>query len=515
MLVGLLVLSSVAMPMLPYLTSDGVETRSNPVSSVGSADAQTITASCTVADWIGADSYCDTDYDTSVENNLDHLQTYQTGLSKIAAADVYRTTFENYVLDTEDIAFLVAERSIYDSINNGDSKILAQSKAQVAIQEYHQSKKYNYIQFWNQHAVATNNLAQTTPAAINIPNIDSRWNFVRFEGLRNETITFDKINETVTLEKFAFYAKSDDGDDTSTVRWDPINGKQTGIWDVIGGTYQINLVPPSPEDGATTPIVYASQWEAYDELDRLESETIEKMENYTDATYSEFESGNLNASEILSQVNQINNLLADVDTENGDFNTVTSYLAASGMTTPDLDNTSYMSIRYQEYRDSSKSDLKGNQTLDGLIASTSEPPTGSWQVGQTYDTENLDGSQSVALVEGGMAQLNGEFEIQEVYNESGGQVYDAEIQTTTRDYQIEDVSDLNNRTQQLQKEIDKLQEIREESSGGGALFGDLGSISLPGLGDVPVLGAIAGGIASVGGFVLLIVLLLIVAAIAS
>jgi hypothetical protein len=320
---------------------------------------------------------------------------------------------------------------------------------------------------------------------------------------------FSQINKSIDMKqldlKWSFWFEETISSSGTT--WDPVYKEDvstsgTAVEDSEmpwSGPMQIALKPPSPDEGPTKQILWASNWDAYGELQQAETEVINQMETYVANTYTKFESGALNNTEVLSQVNMLNNLLADVNTSDGSFSEVTSFLAATGMTTPDLDNTSYMDIRYQEYKDEQATELKTNVTLQGLLASTSEPPTGSWETNNTYDTENLEGSQTVALVDGGIQSLDGEFEIQTVYTEDGSATDNVSISTDTRDYGVSNTTELQNRTAMLQDQIDQLQELQRSASsggGGGSLFG--GGFSwpdLPGFDSLPNPFAMLGGLA--------------------
>lgn len=493
LLVGVIVASTLASPLLipTGVNNDGLQTEN--VSPVQSASAQQQEPRCTLSQYLsigGPGAYgdgCDVVFNAGVDSEIDHLQAYQKGLSKIAAKETFLTVMSNYAKDTEDVGFLIGELAVYEALENGSSASLAKSKARVEVQKYYQTKKFNYLDFWNQYVTSAKNIDDTVDAALYYPvsastapssdGVNYPDDFNGFVGFDTQTVNFEKINKSITLKqpkiKWTYYSGSTF---TASAQWDPKNLKSGSNTYVIDN-FQFNIRPPSTDDGNQRRYLGSNNWDGYQDLEQVESEVLADISSFVNNTYAEFEAGNLDNEDALSQVNILNNLIADVDSQNGSFDEVTSFLAATGMATPDLDNTSYMDIRYQPYSDDGQS-LKVNRTLEGLIASTTEPPTGSWKVNQTYNTDNLDGSQSVAKLTGGLQSLDGEFEITNVYNENGEDAGDVNITTENRDYSVSNTTELQKRTQELQDEIDRLQKLQTttivtggESAGAGFVEG--------------------------------------------
>ena len=306
-LIGIIVLSTAGSPLLmsagPVQSAQAAETESSPE----------LQCELNIYLWDG----CSVNVDPVDEQDLDQLQAYQKGLSKIAAKKTTLQIIDNYAGDTEDIAVLIAEREIYKAISEDRSQAYAQSQAQVAIQEYYQTKKFNYLDFWNQYVTAAKNIDDTADAALyypvsasDPPNSDSvnyPDDFDGFVGFDTQEVNFDKINKSITLKqpkiKWSYYSGSTY---THTAHWDPKNRKAgEDTWTIEN--FQFTIAPPSPDDGPQTRYLAATNWDGYQALNQKESEVINTTNRLVENTYSDFESGDLDAEEILSQVNKINN----------------------------------------------------------------------------------------------------------------------------------------------------------------------------------------------------------------
>jgi hypothetical protein len=488
-LILIIVCSTVASPLLvPYPSADGIETAE--VSTTQSAEAQVPELNCDLNIYLSDGGICDFNLDPVDESNLDHKQAYQKGLSKIASRKTALTILNNYIKDTEDVAFLVAEREIYKAAVNNETKLQAQSAAQVAIQEYFQQKKFNYLDFWNQYLQAGINIDQTADAAMYSNDIEIEeedTEFATIEDIRigyvNKSVTFDKINKSITLKRGEIEAKFEKDDGSHEKAWsyfDPKNGLSSDdnaqghvLQDI--NSFQTTLAPANTEDGPQKAYIFTPHWDGYSKIEQTESDVINQMSNYTDRIWPKIDSGEVDPEEVLSQVNKLNNFIAEVNPDGGGYSEVQAYLAATGMSTADLEDGNYMDIRYRQYTNDGTL-ASFNLTLEGTLASTSEPPTDGWQINQTYDTKQLDGSQSVAEIQGGYENLDGKFEITAVYDDSGQKTDVQNITTEDRDYTVSNTTELQNRTAVLQDIINELQDDRDENPqfggiGGGALFG--------------------------------------------
>ncbi|MXR52310.1 hypothetical protein GRX03_11940 [Halovenus sp. WSH3] len=471
LLVGLIMLTTVGLPLaVPHPTTDGTSELSPVQEAKAQSGGQIV---CSMNVYLTQNRPCDIQFNTGVEKNLDHLQAYQKAVSKVAARKTVLDIIGNYAKDTKDVAFLIAEREIYKAIVNGSSKAVALSKAKTSVTEYYETKQFNYLDFWNQYVVAQDNIHSTAPEAIYAPKTmanpkdASTVQGVNYKGLRTRTVEFQQLNKSLTVQqvKLRVNWKDKDGVSDSEPFWfDPISEIQHSLTGAqkteiaIDGPFQTVARPPSPDNGPQQVYIYGPIWDEYEKLESTKQEVLNDINSYVENTYAKFESGKLDPEQVLSQVNQINNFIAEVNPKGGSFDEVSAFLEASGMATPD--NASYMDIRYRPYSDTSGTDFGANRTLNGLLASTNEPPTGDWEVNRTYETNNLEGSQTVALIEGGYQQLDGRFEIQNVYNENGEDVGSVNITTETRDYSVSNTTELQNRTQRLQEQIDKLQKLQ-------------------------------------------------------
>ena len=202
-LIALLVASSIVAPLtVAYPTSDGIET--TELQTTQSAEALTVT--CDLGNFLNPDVSCSFEPD-NIDSNLSHYEAYQEGLGQIASQDTFLSVFNNYAKDTEDVAWLVAERAIYDALNNGLTQTQAQSKAQVAVQEYYQKKKYNFLDFYNTHVTVLDTLMNSSGSVAYAPlnpsvSDDYYSDSQSFHGVSGTfTQEFDKINKSIEVKK--------------------------------------------------------------------------------------------------------------------------------------------------------------------------------------------------------------------------------------------------------------------------------------------------------------------------
>ncbi|WP_436934093.1 hypothetical protein [Halovenus marina] len=500
------------------------------VSPVGESDGLLIPDSCKIGEFLNIGDGCSTDQ-ADTQDLQTKTQIYQSAASQYGINEPFLTVFNNYVKDTEDVAWLVAERAIGQSIQNGSSLTETKIAAQEAVGDYYAVKEQNFLEAWNTNAASINSLAtqQSQFDEYVVDGLSSALN-IQFSGdgqtAAGEQVTIDSLSTTdytlvngstinltqidMSLTYSGVGSKSGERYDLA-FEYDPINGithiqDGSGSLNYVqgmhaGGNIIVSQPPTNSEFTEQIDTVYHPHWsEPIADLKATHSNVTADVSDYVDNAYNDINSGSVNISEWMSNVNLMNHYL----TEGEGFSGAIAALAAGGMTAHDLSGTSWMEISYEAH------DSALNTTYEGVLMSGEPAPNGSWEVNKTYDSEALPGSQSVATLNGDVATLNGLFTIEAVYDANGDVIEDPDLITPERTYSVANVSETNELIVDLGERIDELEEQIQEnrtSGGGGIGFGGLPSPSLPSLG----LGGLLGSLMSI----MVIGVLLLIIAVAS
>jgi hypothetical protein len=193
----------------------------------------------------------------------------------------------------------------------------------------------------------------------------------------------------------------------------------------------------------------------------LESE----VDNYVDATWEDYDTGSINASDVISANTAMFEYGVRSGNESETLYSSTAALAMSGYDTPDLNQTGTMTVSYN------------GASLTGLLMAR-QAPNGTWEVGKTYNTIDIDGPVFMLTTDGEKIDFkdNRQFTIESMTAKDGSSLNS----TQTRQYSYKTTN--TSETLALQESLIELrQEIEDrEPNGGGSSGGFLGGISLGG-----------------------------------
>lgn len=220
--------------------------------------------------------------------------------------------------------------------------------------------------------------------------------------------------------------------------------------------------------------VHAVDFPTYhDRWNRIEDQnnaTQERITTFVNQTYDKWEAGLINSSDLVDPY-----LGAREYSPEDDFQTWSLMsLSSMGLNSPqNLSTFGQMEVV----------DETTGIVYQGILMSDSNPPSGKFEVNQTYNASNLSGPQFV-VTGSQQEELDGNFTIRSMTNSDGRQIDN----TTYRevDYQTADLNELDalySDLAELRNEIEAY-ERSTSSGGGGALFGGL----LDGLGGLGGLG---------------------------
>lgn len=407
------------------------------------------------------------------ETAQDEVDLYTAATAQAAQQDVYTSTVDNYLQDTDSIAWSKAEVAIAETFENGGTKAEAKTAAREAIAGYYTTKQKNlkesyntsllslyYVQERAEQEGITGYEVLTTKTKRGIFNNPSKtpWPFLGESPSSNETVTF--VNGTTGT----VYSPSIGYENTNSVWTERNLALDTSISNHksnFDDSYvAVVSQPPNANYDAQVVLNITAYVERWNRIETKNSELQGEAEQFVDAIWSDLEGGALNSSDVISRNTQLFEYGTRAANGSAGFYDTVGATAALGLQTPDLAETSSMTVEYK------------GQTYNGLLFARNVPG-GSWSVGETYNTTNFDGPVILATVENGELVLDGEFTLTEARNKAGDPV--GTVQTTRYNYQTADTSELNEQLDQLAELTGELQNRSDAAGGGGGgIGGDVG-----------------------------------------
>ena len=524
LLVGLLLVSSLAAP----LSMGG---------TTGTAEANV--SACSILDgWAGAS--CDFLFgppSENVEDNYDdQLDLYQEAVSLEARAEVALDNYQNELVSMDTQAKMAGEEAFVRAVYNGRNKIVATEKAVEAVKDTYsvtgnqiietqnnmvttlwaiQNKGAGYSSHLNSEAGnqklvethdsypaieveaevnteewtgphVTTDLTGTTQRSVTLPNGEQKsvsvWQIHHaLYGLNEESNQFEKAKYSSKDTQVDW--SSDGGHEgTDTVAIIDGEGAKLKIPStytpvaVLQGQVKAHVYPAAyPDDPHHVSILFdvgnwGQLWSDYQaDVDR----NVDYMSTWANQSYDPLvnESNDIGVEDVLNKFSLIRNQADLRDPENASFSDVAAALAAQGMSLPSGE-TAYMRISYQESYNGS---IKTNQ---GLLVSQTEPLNGSWRLDRWYNSTLIPGAQGVVRFDGSVDRIQGDFEIEGVYNKNGTAIADPTINTTGVSWQTSNVSELRDEITNLSNQI---ADLRNRTGDTGPAAGG-GGFQWPGIG---------------------------------
>jgi len=211
---------------------------------------------------------------------------------------------------------------------------------------------------------------------------------------------------------------------------------------------------------------FKQSWET---TEAKHQEAINELNNFVDATYSGYQAGDIDSSDLITPSLADRNYSPDGDT--GTF--TQSALTRMGYSLPtDFSGTKTMSLRADG----------GNYT--GIMLSDGLPAGGEWEIGKEYLVANIPGEQLIQTSDE-MLEIEDNVTILSVQQTDGSTKDSGVVTYTNPDYETTSISgykDLMQNITEMQAQINARQQaLRNDSGGGtGGLFAGAGDL-IPGL----------------------------------
>jgi len=361
--------------------------------------------------------------------------------------EVFLDSMNNTLEGGKMVARSEGERAYYNAIQNGSSLAVARNKAIQAVKDFYHVKYQQVAKSWNIMAVSWGQYDQIESDS-NLPS-----NYV--EASRGGS-------------DFRSYPSANVGTAGNTTIKAP-NGENVEVVKLSAGsnTWYPNKTtdnPPPPNykwfvgainsslPTATSP-AFMEFNNVVNKIDSDSAEVTQGISTFANQTYDKAISGELNTSEYLSA----NTLAREFSQEGND--------------------QAWAAIRLSQIEDVGlPEDMKNigtvtvtsdGTTTEGVFLSKSNPESGSFSVGETYNATALPGEQMVVQQDGSYATLSGKFTIENVSTPDGGTKDSFSI--SNPDYQTTNMTEWKNQVEWLAEqraEINARQErLLNDSSG--------------------------------------------------
>ena len=444
--------------------------------------------------------------------NQTKVDIYQAGSAEVGASQTFGATYDNYLNDTEAQAWMDVQVAVAQAYENGSSKQEAIVAAREAISDYYAVKQVNLHEKWNTSASNIAYLRSTAEMedGISQPALGSNYGpgdgFVSFDGgTGSYDVVIDSFDNTSTVtltngttrDVRSLRVQMADGGLVTSIHPGFEDGDTEGI--SAGNSYydesqnvvhlddsrswyfgNVFIKPPNENYDQLTVLSAGDYIDRHRRIERLNSNLQAEAEMFVNATFEDFESGQINASDVISANTAMFEYGVRSGNESEGLWRSTAAIGMMGFDVPNVSTSGTMRITH------------GSFNVHGLVMAR-EAPNGTWVNGTTYNTSNIDGPVFIVTTEGEKIDIgeNETFTIEEMNARDGSAVEQTE--TTKVVYKTANTSQLLEMQKQLEQTRQAIEEREPDGTGGGDGPGLLSGQN------VLILAAVAGAVPLLGG----------------
>ncbi|WP_256545751.1 hypothetical protein [Halobellus inordinatus] len=400
---------------------------------------------------------------------------YNAAAAEKGNNEVFNAVYGNYLNDSQSVAWMKMQVAVAEAYQNGSSESVAIAEAKQAISDYYSVKEKNIVEKWRTQRTNMKYLYDTAASEDGINK--------EFAGYADHITSkaggaFDAEDDEHHVESYNLSTRTYTLRNGSQVEYQSIQIEAVNAGDGTSNTFELLITTGEDQmtsghsiDSATETAVRAigvqEPTSDYDKLyvihtkkfasslDRIQTKNSElqtEAENFVNATYADFSSGEANASDVISANTAMFEYATQADGNSSLYDS-TAALSMMGFDTPNMSSSGTMDVTYQ-----------GN-TYTGIVLARNAPG-GAWETGTTYNTSNITGPVFLATTDGQKVDFaEGEtFTIDQMRAKDGSNT--TQVNTTNYVYKTANTSELNEMQSQL---IDLREEIEaREPDGGGA-----------------------------------------------
>ena len=415
------------------------------------------------------------------EEQQSKVDIYSSLNAQKSRSQTFNAVYGNYLNDTESVAWMKAEAAVAEAYEEGATKSQAKTRAKEAIADYFAVKQINLIEDWaaqsnalwyaqkrseqegHSSSTATRNYQQDGQIYLWGKQSGSYDSDTQAKVVSPQTYNYTLINGTTYTADVLMFNESGNPDNPQ-----PVDVRQSRVSDTDTSSAYYHGVRVNPPNSNYDRIDFvdfsqdnSDRWNRIrDKNNNLQSEA----DAYVDATWQDYQDGKINSSDVLSRTTTM--FEYGTQAQNGSYYDVIGAAAAMGLETPNLEETGQMTIT-----------LGSGETVDGMVFARN-PPNGTWQVGETYDPNNIKGPVQVATTSGEMRELSRPFTIESATDKQGNSR--ETVETTRYNYKTANTSQTTDKYAELlglTGDLQQRSESVESNDGGGG--GSSGGGSLP------------------------------------
>ncbi|WP_254764119.1 hypothetical protein [Natrinema marinum] len=435
--------------------------------------------------------------------NQTKVDIYTAASGQAAGFDAWAAPFENYLNDTESTAWMKQEAAVAEAYENGSTKATAKADAREAIRDYYSIKAVNLYEQWNQTLVQTKTLRDQaameegiSASYVFLDETSGSGGTPVYNGIDTESVTLPN-GTTVDVKALNVSWGSDayeaeygtytlitptDLDSTSGEFKDPTDGGiyYSGYGDFGATIYGMRVDVPDDTYNTSDQIKildFSRFAPKHYRINDMSSGLSTEASNFVETTYSDFDNGTINASDVISSHTAMFEYGVRSPNETEGLWRSTAALAMMGYDMPNLNTSGTMAVDYQ------------GSSYTGIVMARNAPNS-TWSAGTTYDPSAIDGPVFMLTTDGKKIDFSNSFTITSMTAKDGSNLQST--QTTKYVYKTANTSEmlaLQADLIELRQEIEAREPDGSSSSSGGPLFGGFGTF-----GPVGLLAAAAAGL---------------------
>lgn len=404
------------------------------------------------------------------DQNQSKVDIYSSATGLKSGSEAWEAPFNNYLNDTESVAWMKAEVAIAEAYEEGKAESQAKVAARQAIANYYAVKQKNLIEQFNVTLSQTQVLAEQAnqeglgsyqqggdgvkTGFINIPEGPSDGDgSTTYVGEVNRTVTLVNGNTTGAMA-----IEFDDSDAHSNPMYVSVNTKSTMTQTNPDYKKYFRVEAPDSNYDPLNFFYYGRYTDKWNRIQTKNTNLQDEVEVFVNATWDDYQNGEISASDVISRNTAMYEYGVRSGSENETLYNSVAGLALAGFDVPNLNNSGTMTIQYD-----------GNE-YEGLMLARNVP-NGSWETGVTYNESDFTGPVMIASIDGEKIDIadNKEFTILSMSAKDGSDL--STIETKKYRYKTSNTSELLE-TQSALLELRQEIEDREPSTSGSGTTTD-------------------------------------------
>jgi hypothetical protein len=415
---------------------------------------------------------------SKTDENETHIDVHASALTVGAQSESFADSRSNYLKDVRNVARIEGKNAYIRALENGTTEAVARQKARNAVYDYYtrhqrailknrdialEAYKYYYNRLSNESS------DKYYPA-------NGSYNSSKFTGSGGWKSSLNSVDgsngavKTTTLlngsqyNYTTYYLKWSGG---STNRNVAPQDDHLHVFTGNGDQYDINgsdlnkmtlsIDPPDDTYNRAIVINVKRYISLYNKVQNDSKLVADEVDTFANETYEDWQDGKIETSELIDPY-----LAArEYGTSNQSFQEWNlAALSSLGVSSPEtLDNTGKMKI------------TSDNKTYTGILLSDGLPDSGSFTVGETYNPNNLTGSQFV-VTDNQTIQLEENFTIDSATTKSGESITDIKYRNIS--YKTSTLDDYKNLLGNLSDLAAQIEARENVAIGGGSGSGSDG-----------------------------------------